>query len=175
MDEPGFGFTLIEMLVVLAIIGILSTLAFVAVNAARARSRDSKRAADIKQIQTALEIGYTELQAYPFGTNCGNGTLPCSAMLGDNTVVGGSATATILCKDTNTPPNPIWTNDATKCAAPYMGKVPANPIPNGSSYLYNSTDNAHYSIVFTLEGGTSQLSAGVNCANSSGITAGAGC
>jgi len=59
------GFTLIELLVVVAIIGLLSTLSIVALNNARARARDSRRLADIKQIQTALELYYSDVALYP--------------------------------------------------------------------------------------------------------------
>ena len=59
------GFTLIELLVVIAIIGLLSTLAVVALNNARQKSRDAKRVADVKQIQTALELFYNDCGGYP--------------------------------------------------------------------------------------------------------------
>ena len=59
------GFTLIELLVVVAIIGLLSTLSIVALNNARARARDSRRLADIKQVQTALELYYSDAGLYP--------------------------------------------------------------------------------------------------------------
>lgn len=59
------GFTLIELLVVIAIIGLLATIALVAVNQSRIRSRDTRRMADIKQIQTALEMYYQQYDQYP--------------------------------------------------------------------------------------------------------------
>jgi len=72
------GFTLIELLVVIAIIGLLSTLAVVALNNARQKSRDARRVADIKQIQTAMELFFNDEQAYPDGSTagetCGGGT-----------------------------------------------------------------------------------------------------
>jgi prepilin-type N-terminal cleavage/methylation domain-containing protein len=64
------GFTLIELLVVIAIIGILATIAVVALQQARQSARDSKRIADIKQIQTALELYYNYNSEYP--TNISN-------------------------------------------------------------------------------------------------------
>ncbi|MCX6794580.1 MAG: prepilin-type N-terminal cleavage/methylation domain-containing protein [Candidatus Falkowbacteria bacterium] len=62
-NKPGF--TLIELLVVIAIIGLLSTLSILALNSARARARDAKRIADVKQIQTALEMYYNDTSDYP--------------------------------------------------------------------------------------------------------------
>jgi len=59
------GFTLIELLVVVAIIGLLATLSIVALNSSRARARDARRVADVKQIQTALELYYNDLGSYP--------------------------------------------------------------------------------------------------------------
>ena len=59
------GFTLIELLVVIAIIGILSTLSVIALNNARQKSRDARRVADVKQVQTALELFYNDENGYP--------------------------------------------------------------------------------------------------------------
>lgn len=59
------GFTLIELLVVIAIIGILSSVVLASLNTARQKARDAKRVADIKQLQTALELLYDTCGAYP--------------------------------------------------------------------------------------------------------------
>lgn len=59
------AFTLIELLVVIAIIGVLATLAVVALQNARSGARDSKRIADLKQLQTALELYYNDYNSYP--------------------------------------------------------------------------------------------------------------
>lgn len=59
------GFTLIELLVVILIIGILATLVIINVSNARKSARDTKRVADLKSIQTALEMYYEKHKAYP--------------------------------------------------------------------------------------------------------------
>ncbi len=62
-NKPAF--TLIELLVVIAIIGILATLAVVSLQNARKNARDAKRIADIRQVQTALELYYNDVGEYP--------------------------------------------------------------------------------------------------------------
>jgi general secretion pathway protein G len=155
------GFTLIELLVVIAIIGLLSTLAVVALNSARQRSRDAKRVADIRQIQTALELGFSEVQVYP--------TAASAVPLG----VSASSTL-VLCNNAGVP---VLQANQTGCTANgiYMGLVPANPTPNGAAYMYTSANGSTYSITFTLEGTTGQLATGANCANPNGIQAGSSC
>ncbi|MBU0707788.1 prepilin-type N-terminal cleavage/methylation domain-containing protein [Patescibacteria group bacterium] len=59
------GFTLIELLVVIAIIGLLSTLAIVSLNTAREKSRDSKRASDMRVIQSGVELYINETGMAP--------------------------------------------------------------------------------------------------------------
>ena len=59
------GFTLIEMLIVVAIIAILSGLILTGLNRARMQSRDARRMADIKNIQAQLEVYYNANNKYP--------------------------------------------------------------------------------------------------------------
>lgn len=50
------GFSLIELMAVIAIIGILSTVMFATYGTARERARDSRRITDIRQLQLGLEL-----------------------------------------------------------------------------------------------------------------------
>ncbi len=58
------GFTLIELLVVIAIIGILSSIVLVSMGTARAKARDARRMADMRQIISAQELVYGDDSAY---------------------------------------------------------------------------------------------------------------
>jgi general secretion pathway protein G len=65
------GFTLVELLVVISIIGLLSAVVFSSVNSARAKAKNSRRIADLKQLQLALEMYYNNNGAYPVTTAAG--------------------------------------------------------------------------------------------------------
>src|SRR3989339_1742843 len=68
MPNGRQGFTLIELLVVIAIIGILSSVVLAWLNSARKKARDARRLADIKQIQTALDLYFDASNSeYPSG------------------------------------------------------------------------------------------------------------
>jgi len=59
------GFTLIELLVVVAIVGTLSSVVLSSLNAAREKARDTRRFHDIRQIQNALDMYYSDYGRYP--------------------------------------------------------------------------------------------------------------
>ncbi|MDB5187707.1 MAG: gspG [Candidatus Kaiserbacteria bacterium] len=59
------GFTLVELLVVISIIGILSSIVLASMSKARSQSRDGKRITDIKQIQLAIGLYYDANNKFP--------------------------------------------------------------------------------------------------------------
>ncbi len=164
MKRKNKGFTLIELLVVIAIIGLLSTLAVVALNSARAKARDAKRVADVKQVQTALELYFNDAQGYPIDT----GTLGT-----DGT---GAAGFNVLCfsLDSDVGKADGFVDASTDCDADttvYMGLVPEAPTPPGGDvYTYTAAAVDTYTIEFELEGKTGSLDPGPHCATPDGIT-----
>ena len=131
------GFTLVELLVVIAIIAILSTLSVVALNSARAKARDARRLSDIKQIRTALEMYFDSNMAYPdptASTTIGTGSYACLTSNGwkDNTCAGGGTI--------------------------FMQKVPGDP-QSPRVYQYYKVDDTHYRISYYLEGSSATKTA----------------
>lgn len=59
------GFTIVELLIVIVVIGILAAITIVAYNGVQQRARDSRRVSDMKQVQKDLELFYTSQGRYP--------------------------------------------------------------------------------------------------------------
>jgi prepilin-type N-terminal cleavage/methylation domain-containing protein len=59
------GFTLVEILIVVSIIGLLSSIVLVGLGSFRARGRDARRIADLRETQNALELYYGKFGMYP--------------------------------------------------------------------------------------------------------------
>lgn len=59
------GFTLVELLVVVAIIGILAAIAIPQFAAYRTRAYNSAAQSDLRNFKTALESVYADNQKYP--------------------------------------------------------------------------------------------------------------
>ena len=59
------GFTLLELLVVIGIIGLLASILVVNLTSTRKRARDTKRIADVRNLQTASEDFYGKNGKYP--------------------------------------------------------------------------------------------------------------
>lgn len=59
------GFTVLELLIVLAVFGLLATLALVSLNRSRAALRDTQRLSDIGRIQAGLKEYWSVKFTYP--------------------------------------------------------------------------------------------------------------
>lgn len=59
------GFTLIEILIVVAIIAILASVVLVGLGPTQAQGRDARRISDLREVQTGLELYYNKNGVYP--------------------------------------------------------------------------------------------------------------
>ena len=84
------GFTLVELLVVVAIIAVLSVIGITIFTGVQKNARDARRKADVQSIQKALEAHFND-------TNCGATTTSpycaVTAANADNLFAGGSIPA----------------------------------------------------------------------------------
>lgn len=70
MNKFQRGFTLLELLVVISIIGILIALGVVSYTSAQRNGRDAKRQSDLSGVKKALEQYYALNSGYPSEADC---------------------------------------------------------------------------------------------------------
>ncbi len=111
------GFTLMELLIVIAIVGILVSVSVVSYSSAQRKSRDSRRHTDMKALQSAWEQYYADNASnYPGGTSAAVCTL--SMMTNSTTYLPGGL-----------PIDP-------KSGTPYTQMYPAWSSCTSSSYCF---------------------------------------
>lgn len=79
--KSEFGFTIVELLIVIVVIGILAAITITAYNGAQVRARDSARISKVKSISKAIELYRVDNGTYPpildgvgWETTCGSQT-----------------------------------------------------------------------------------------------------
>lgn len=117
------GFTLIELLIVIMILGVLASLMTGNFFTSLKKGRDTKRKADLEQVQRALEMYYEDKKTYPSFNIFATSNYQ-------------------LCE----------TKIAATCGTEkaYMLKIPNDPV-SGKSYQYLSADGTNYKIFACLE------------------------
>lgn len=149
INESSKGFTLIELLVVVAIIGLLASIILSSLNVARQKGRDARRIADLKEVQTALELYYSNHNGYPVSTTQATAATALAAVVtdGDMSII---------------PDDPL--------GAGYHYVYISSAAPSGGTYALQ------YCLGTILEGAT-PVGAVAGCTNGlsiSGLTAGKG-
>lgn len=120
------AFTLIELLIVIAIIALLASIVMLAFNRARLSARDSKRNQDVKNLIKGMELYYSDNNTYPrYGS-------PNTVYDLSTALQGASPPVSSL----------------------YVSSVPVDPIPGTSTpYLYIWGNGGNdYGIALLYEG-----------------------
>ena len=127
MNKGKQGFTLIEILIVVAIIAILASVVLVGLGPTQQAGRDARRLSDIRQVQNALELFYNKCGYYP-------GTIAAGVC-----AVGS--------------PGATWTAMGTMLTAAGLGvsSVPGDPSSNRSYGYAWGTGNTAYVLGVALE------------------------
>lgn len=131
------GFSLIEMLVVIAIIAVILALALPNFLGARERARDAKRKSEMAQLKTALRLYYNDIGTYPASFMGGLGKL--------NYIQGCGAGGTGECPCSTS----LDFASGASCDAVYMKKFPSEL--GSSMYYYLTAGGDDFCLKVTLE------------------------
>jgi prepilin-type N-terminal cleavage/methylation domain-containing protein len=66
------GFTIVELLIVIVVIGILAALVITTYNGIQQKGRNTERTTDLKAVQSQLEAFYAQNTSYPDSTQLGS-------------------------------------------------------------------------------------------------------
>ena len=128
------GFTLVEILIVVAIIATLASVALVGLGPVQRNGRDTRRVSDLRQVQNGVELYYAKCGYYPGAAQSGSdctGFSVASSWSGLSAALTGSSLG--------------------------ISKVPNDPRA-GDSYEYGSGSGSSYVLGATLENaGSAQL------------------
>ena len=129
MSHKTRGFTLVELLVVISIIGLMSSIVLSALSDARAKARDTQRIQALAEIRKALLLYYdSNNQRYPVPTSAsgctttGTQSQHCTSYNG----WGGTGAGTL-----------------SALLAPYMSSLPTDPtqalVGNNYNLIFNGS------------------------------------
>lgn len=120
------GFTLIEILVVISIVSLLSSVVFASVSVARVKAIDARKVAESKQVQTALTLFYDQNNRMP-GNYLASGSYSSTG--------GGTSIAFEDASDPNSASNQAYEASMRELVeGGFLGAIPYSP--GGEPYGY---------------------------------------
>jgi prepilin-type N-terminal cleavage/methylation domain-containing protein len=135
------GFSLIELMVTIAIIGILIAIVYVSFQESRMSTRDKVRQTTLADLQLAIETYRTQTGFYPT-QGCGTG----GAWATNDASLAGISTS-------------VCVNFIPGIVPAYIGTLPNSSRPEGRAFAYRSDGNAYKLVVFqAVESGVGTIS-----------------
>lgn len=115
------GFTIVELLIVIVVIGILAAITIVAFNGVQQRGRDAQRKSDINSIAKALEVYYLDKGYFP--------------------AAGGS---TAINASWSTTADSSWQALKDLVVPAYVSSFPSDPTNTPSVFVASGANNYSY-------------------------------
>ncbi|GAC1387688.1 MAG: hypothetical protein NVS1B7_0050 [Candidatus Saccharimonadales bacterium] len=138
LQRKQHGFTIVELLIVIVVIGILAALVITTFTGIQQKARNTKRQTDIKAQYGQVEAYYAQNGKYPTLANINDATWRAANMKGlDQEAL----------KD---PKNTAYADVAAPVANSYAYAVAAS---DGTACDNSTKDCAQYTLTATLEGG----------------------
>jgi prepilin-type N-terminal cleavage/methylation domain-containing protein len=138
------GFTIVELLIVIVVIGILATLVIVTFTGIQQRARNTKRQTDINAIQSHVEAYYADNGMYPTLANLNSAAFVSTNLKG---------------LDPAAMQDPSWSTSIAACTT--SGAVTMIAAPAADCYAYSpgpsgcddsATNCTSYTLTATYEG-----------------------
>jgi prepilin-type N-terminal cleavage/methylation domain-containing protein len=138
LKKRNEGFTIVELLIVIVVIGILALLVITTYSGIQAKARNSKRTSDVKSLQTHVEAYFSQNGYYPSRADLNNATW---------------LSANMKSLDQNALADPSNPNTKTLVATP-AAKSYAYAVTDSSGNSCESDDTtcAKYTLTATYEG-----------------------
>jgi prepilin-type N-terminal cleavage/methylation domain-containing protein len=143
------GFTLIEILIVIALIGVLSAVVLSSLNTSRLKARDAQRRSSLDQVKVALELYHNDYGNYP--------------IYNGGVYVEGKCSGAALPTNWTVMPNYTGANAWIPNLAPtYLPQLPGDPVPSASAarcFTYGSDATGQNYTIWAHNGIESSFSA----------------
>jgi len=151
------GFTIIELLVVVIIVGILATLVATTYGGVQAKNRNSDREASLDTLQAQLETYYAQYNKYPTLANINDASWR-------KTNMKDLAASNLQ--------DPRWAKDNTHCTTHGNAVLSSTPASNCFAYQVTTSEGAacnnvdtactQYTLTAQLEGGDKYVKSSLN-------------
>ncbi len=144
LPTAKYGFTLIEVLVAIAIIGLLSSVVILSVSEARGNARDIQRMNDLKTMQLALRLYAEQYGSYP-AQGCGN---PSEVYAGPGTHESWGCTAEDYVVGLAPKFIPVLPKDPSQEYEDSKGYI---YMSNGKDYKFMAHDSAEQKLITSYD------------------------